>query len=312
MQVAGADAPAGEEISKAEVALYDRQIRLWGLEAQGRLRRSAVCFDGVKAVTLEACKNLVLAGIGHITIHDSRPVAAADLEVQYYFQDGDMGRPKDQVLAERLRLLNPRVDVQAQGMDRAFDVVVAVGKTGSAAQAVAERCRQRGEKFVAADSFGLFGYLFADCLDKHEYLEGAKEGAPPQKATAAYRPLAQSLAARPDVANVQRLQRKYPPLVFVCQALVAGDSVEDEMTAAALEAAVAKTLQERDIPRGIVDGDLVGRVAQSWGAEIVACAAVVGGTLAQEVLKIVTQKDMPVNNWHVYDALRGDGITCTL
>ncbi|KAJ1836210.1 hypothetical protein LPJ63_000467 [Coemansia sp. RSA 2711] len=54
------------------------------------------------------------------------------------------------------------------------------------------------------------------------------------------------------------------------------------------------------------------RVAQSWGTELVPCAAVVGGTLAQEVLKIVTLKDMPVNNWYLYDALRGDGITCQL
>ncbi|KAJ2709193.1 E1 ubiquitin-activating protein aos1 [Coemansia spiralis] len=312
MSTEEAGATAREEISKDEVALYDRQIRLWGLEAQGRLRRSAVCFHGVKALTLEACKNLVLAGIGHITLYDTNPVEAADLEVQYYFQESDLGERRDQVLAERLRLLNPRVDIQAQHTERDYDVVVAVGQTGSALLALAERCRERGEKFVAADSFGLFGYLFADCLDAHEFLEEAKEKGPQQKAVATYRPLAQSLAARPETANPQRLQRKYPPLVFVCQALAAGIPAEGEMAAAALEAAVAKTLHEREVPTCVLDSDLIGRVARSWGSEIVACAAVVGGTLAQEVLKIVTQKDMPVNNWYVYDALRGDGTTCTL
>ncbi|KAJ1728651.1 E1 ubiquitin-activating protein aos1 [Coemansia biformis] len=299
-------------ISKDEVALYDRQIRLWGMEAQGRLRKSSICFIGIKAVTLEACKNLVLAGIGHITLKDSNTVLESDLEAQYYFHEDDLGKQKDQVLAERLRGLNPRVDIQVYGEEREFDVVVAVGQRGDAAVAVAEECRRKGIKFVAADSFGLFGYIFVDCLDVHEYLEESKEKGAAQKAGARYKPLAQSLAARPEAASVQRLRRKYQPLVFVCQALVAGDLAEDEMAVDDLTAVVSKSLHERGIPEGMVDADLVGRVAQSWGTELVACAAVVGGTLAQEVLKIVTQKDMPVNNWYTYDALKGDGTTCML
>ena len=36
------------EISEAEAALYDRQIRLWGLDAQRRLRAANVFLAGIK------------------------------------------------------------------------------------------------------------------------------------------------------------------------------------------------------------------------------------------------------------------------
>ena len=40
------------EISEAEAALYDRQIRLWGLDAQRRLRAANVFLSGLKGYHL--------------------------------------------------------------------------------------------------------------------------------------------------------------------------------------------------------------------------------------------------------------------
>ncbi|KAJ2740961.1 E1 ubiquitin-activating protein aos1, partial [Coemansia sp. BCRC 34301] len=94
-------------ISKEEEALYDRQIRLWGMEAQSRLRNCSILFVGVKAVTLEACKNLVLGGVGQLAIYDPQPISKLDLETQYYFSESNIGQPKDKVLAEKLGVLNP-------------------------------------------------------------------------------------------------------------------------------------------------------------------------------------------------------------
>ncbi|KAJ2419776.1 E1 ubiquitin-activating protein aos1 [Coemansia sp. RSA 2522] len=96
--------------------------------------------------------------------------------------------------------------------------------------------------------------------------------------------------------------------MWFCVALMAGMvDTEDE-----LEKLVKASLHNRSIPSDVVDHDIISRVAQSLGTEFVPCAAVVGGTLAQEVLKIITRKDMPINNWYTYDALKGDAITCTL
>jgi ubiquitin-like 1-activating enzyme E1 A len=60
----------------------------------------------------EACKNLVLAGIGSITIVDPTPITMEDLSSQYYFTPKDIGRSRAEVAVEALRTLNPRVHLQ--------------------------------------------------------------------------------------------------------------------------------------------------------------------------------------------------------
>ncbi|KAJ1765272.1 E1 ubiquitin-activating protein aos1 [Coemansia sp. RSA 1843] len=309
-------------ISKEEVALYDRQIRLWGVEAQTRLRKASICVVGVNTATLEMCKNLVLAGLGGIGLCDPRPIGECDLETQYYFGTEDVGKRKDVVLAERLALLNPLVHIEAASIDGLqwvdkYDLVVAVGNVDGlpAMREINATCRDAGKQFIGADAFGLFGYIFADCLDAHEYVEevkGADEGdTSRQVLRASYKSLDQSCAASLNITNLKRSLRKYPPLVFICQALaLQGD--KRVLGETELSDIINQSIQGRGIPDGMVDEALIGRVATSWGTEFVPCASVVGGTLAQEVLKVVTGKDMPVNNWFVYDAIGGDGIQCTI
>lgn len=43
----------GEELTEQETALYDRQIRVWGADAQRRLSKSHVLVAGVKGTTAE-------------------------------------------------------------------------------------------------------------------------------------------------------------------------------------------------------------------------------------------------------------------
>ncbi|KAJ2135193.1 E1 ubiquitin-activating protein aos1 [Coemansia sp. RSA 678] len=296
-------------ISKDEVALYDRQIRLWGMEAQTRLRSSSVCIMGITALSLETSKNLVLSGIGTLTLIDSHKITAQDLQAQYYFDQSHIGRPRDHVLAEQLQLLNPLVTIRVgkSGQELSgFDVVVHVDAYAKA-QRVASACRSAQVNFVAAGALGLFGFVFVDCGDRHEYVETTSAESS-TACVAEYVSLSDSLAACVQESSTVRLRRKYPPLVFVFQALMAGMAdTEDE-----LEKLVKASLHSRSIPSDVVDHDIISRVAQSLGTEFVPCAAVVGGTLAQEVLKIITRKDMPINNWYTYDALKGDAITCTL
>ncbi len=51
-----------EKLSVQEAELYDRQIRLWGAEAQQRIRGSTVLIYGMNALGAEVSKNAVLAG----------------------------------------------------------------------------------------------------------------------------------------------------------------------------------------------------------------------------------------------------------
>ena len=55
-------------MSSEQVNRYDRQIRAWGFETQRRLQESSAVFVGLNHVSIECMKNLILAGIGEITV----------------------------------------------------------------------------------------------------------------------------------------------------------------------------------------------------------------------------------------------------
>ncbi|CAI7824728.1 unnamed protein product [Closterium sp. NIES-53] len=68
-------------LSEQEAAVYDRQIRMWGVEAQQRIGSARLLVIGMSAVMAETCKNLVLAGVGSLTLLDpGLPPTQAELE----------------------------------------------------------------------------------------------------------------------------------------------------------------------------------------------------------------------------------------
>jgi tRNA A37 threonylcarbamoyladenosine dehydratase len=62
-------APPAATITKEDAALYDRQIRLWGAASQQKIFEARVLVHGMTGVGAEIAKNLVLAGIGQVTVN---------------------------------------------------------------------------------------------------------------------------------------------------------------------------------------------------------------------------------------------------
>jgi ubiquitin-like 1-activating enzyme E1 A len=79
-------------VTEEEAVLYDRQIRVWGLDGQNRLRETKVLLIGFSGTLNEVCKNLVLGGIGKLTILDDHVVSAKDLLSQLFCRPSDLGR----------------------------------------------------------------------------------------------------------------------------------------------------------------------------------------------------------------------------
>jgi molybdopterin/thiamine biosynthesis adenylyltransferase len=82
----------GEQLSADEIALYDRQLRLWGIEAQNRMRKAHILLINVKALGNEIAKNLVLAGIGSLTVLDTDVVTEQDVATQFFVTEEDIGK----------------------------------------------------------------------------------------------------------------------------------------------------------------------------------------------------------------------------
>lgn len=162
-----------QAISADEVALYDRQIRLWGMKAQELIRNANILLLGMKALGNEIAKNLVLAGVGGLTILDSETVTEDDLGSQFLITENDIGKNRAEAAAVELRRMNPRVSVltdQESIMTKlpayfaAFQIVIVTGQTFEMASTINMSCRMFNVKFYYAEVYGMYGFVFSDLI----------------------------------------------------------------------------------------------------------------------------------------------------
>lgn len=80
------------KLSAEETAVYDRQIRTWGLQAQHRIRGANVLLVNIEGLGAEIAKNLVLAGIGSLTVVDDKAISLRDLSTHFLLSKSDVGQ----------------------------------------------------------------------------------------------------------------------------------------------------------------------------------------------------------------------------
>ncbi|KAK7742078.1 E1 ubiquitin-activating protein aos1 [Cytospora paraplurivora] len=176
-------------ISNDEIALYDRQIRLWGMQAQQKIRNANVLLITMKALANEIAKNLVLAGIGSLTIIDHENVTEADLGAQFFLseEEGHLGMNRAQAAVPQVQKLNPRVNVIADTDDvrfkgasyfALFDMVIATDLDPAALNIINTATRLNMRPFYAAGTHGLYGFIFADLIEHTFVIEREKPNVP--------------------------------------------------------------------------------------------------------------------------------------
>jgi molybdopterin/thiamine biosynthesis adenylyltransferase len=113
---------------------YERlqQISWW---RQDLLARARVLVAGAGALGNEILKNLALLGVGRVVVVDLDRIELSNLSRSLLFRPGDLGQPKAEVAARRLREINPDVRVLpilgdlrwtvGLGLIRRMDVVLA-------------------------------------------------------------------------------------------------------------------------------------------------------------------------------------------
>lgn len=87
--------------------------RLYGAGAIERLRRAHVCVVGVGGVGSWLVEALARTGIGRLTMIDGDDVCLSNTNRQLPALIGNYGRAKVEVLAERVRAINPQIRVDA-------------------------------------------------------------------------------------------------------------------------------------------------------------------------------------------------------
>ena len=84
---------------------------LLGLEGLGRLRAAAVAVVGCGGVGAAAAEMLARAAVGHIALIDSDSVSETNINRQLPALHSTVGLPKTRVLGERLKDINPDLDL---------------------------------------------------------------------------------------------------------------------------------------------------------------------------------------------------------
>lgn len=207
-----------DEISKDEIALYDRQIRLWGVQAQENIRKAKILLISAKALANEIAKNLVLAGIGSLTVIDPELVAEQDLGAQFLVDESDIGKNRAEAAVPRIQKLNPRVKVDADAADprikdttyfSLFDIIIATDLDFPTVKLFNAASRLNSRPFYAAAAHGLYGYIFADLIE-HEYvIERDKSNRPTQLiAETPTRSVVSSTTKRGDDGKVKEILTK--------------------------------------------------------------------------------------------------------
>ena len=90
----------------------ERTSLLVGEQTLRRFAEASVAVIGVGGVGGYAAEMIVRAGVGHIIILDSDEVNASNKNRQLLALDSTIGRPKCDVLSERLLDINPELDIR--------------------------------------------------------------------------------------------------------------------------------------------------------------------------------------------------------
>ncbi|KAI1107225.1 hypothetical protein F4804DRAFT_298026 [Jackrogersella minutella] len=168
----------GNALSADDIALYDRQLRLWGMEAQQKIQSANIVIITMKALANEIAKNLVLAGIGSLTVVDDQPVTEADLGAQFFLSEENVGQSRAEAAVGRIQKLNPRVKVVADSgsiMTKGasffgnFDIVIATDLSPTLLAFINTATRLHNRQFYAAGTYGFYGYIFCDLIE-HDYV----------------------------------------------------------------------------------------------------------------------------------------------
>ncbi|KAI0316818.1 hypothetical protein OF83DRAFT_214152 [Amylostereum chailletii] len=329
------DADAGSktapvQITEDEAAVYDRQIRLWGLEAQQRMRNATIMVVHLRGTATETIKNIVLAGVGKLVVVDGADVEEEDLGAGFFFRDEDVGKKRVDAAKARIEGLNPLVVVETvsdasvleernlDALVRGVDLVCVTDSDKDSFIRMNAACRRQSIPLYFGGTYGVLGYIFCDLLT-HEYIApdragATKDGVKNVKARASYVPL--ETALQHSWASLSRRQTKElnPAIVFAIlavwqfqslhQGTLPGDpSHVDELEAIANELLTRAGANKQFIsavPRGLLQS-----VAVTAVHEFAPVCAVVGGMLAQDILKALGAREAPLANFFTFDGNTG-------
>jgi len=150
-------------MNQIDTNLYDRQIRTYGEDALKKIVSSSVTIIGLEnGLGTEIAKNLALGGVKEINLFDNTHISQDNLETGFYYSEDDIGKIRSQVLANKVRELNPYVTVNSidKLSDSTDSILIFVNQMPSYVAEFTGR-------MVAVFSKGVAGVVFVNAGENH-------------------------------------------------------------------------------------------------------------------------------------------------
>lgn len=139
--------------------------RLFGSSGMAALRRAHVCVVGLGGVGSWAVESLARSGIGQLTLVDMDDVCISNVNRQIHALQGELGRPKVEVLTRRVLAINPECVLHPlhcfflksnarQILETPFDAVLDAIDSPSLKCLLIASCRDLGIPIVAVGGSG--------------------------------------------------------------------------------------------------------------------------------------------------------------
>lgn len=150
--------------------LHSRQLAVYGRETMRRLFASSVLVSGMQGLGAEIAKNLVLAGVKSVTLHDVGTVELWDMSSNFIFSENDVGKNRALASVQKLQELNNAVVINTITTELTkeqlsdFQAVVFTDISLEKAIDFNDYCHSHEPpiSFIKAEVRGLFGSVFCD------------------------------------------------------------------------------------------------------------------------------------------------------
>ncbi len=154
-----------EHIFKARMFARQQLIDGWDQEI---MDKGCIMIVGVGALGCEIAKDFALMGIKKLVLVDLDTVETSNLSRQMLFKPGDEGRPKAEVAAERLKEMNPFVQIDfhfeklqklPMSVFEEADVIIAALDNFNARLDLNKICLRLKKPMVEGDTVGFEGHV---------------------------------------------------------------------------------------------------------------------------------------------------------
>jgi tRNA threonylcarbamoyladenosine dehydratase len=139
--------------------------RLYGVGSSARLAQAHVCVVGIGGVGSWVVEALARSAVGHLTLIDADDVCVSNTNRQLHALEGEYGRPKVEVMADRARAINPSIEVDVFAdfltpsnlerlLDRGYDLVIDCCDAFRVKVEMIAWCRRRKLPLIVSGSAG--------------------------------------------------------------------------------------------------------------------------------------------------------------